>query len=224
MRKFKKRKSLQCKLNENKFSILDMIIWICLTFCLALLMLLICTTSANAQTTQGCADPSAENYNPSVVGGNAADCLFLDSSPINFYGFNTTAIASLKTPSINSFNVNKLIIRYKKVGTNGWTTIKLKIDEETFNHSGRIDTLGVSFWYFKHYVGSGSNCVSDGNRYFAFVRLNNLDTNTNYKVKMKFKGQSLIGGSNQTTMRSATDNTKSFMYEAPYTTNNTTYN
>ena len=82
----------------------------------------------------------------------------------------------------------------------------------------------MSFWYFDSKVGSGANCVSHGNRYHAFVRLNNLNTDTNYKVKMRFKGQSLIGGSNKTTMRSATDNTKSFIYEAPYTTNNPVYN
>jgi len=224
MRKFKTRKSMEFKLNENKFSLLDLIVWICLTFLLSLVMLLICSTTASAQTTVGCTDPLAENYNPSVMISSPADCVFFDSNEINFFGFNTTAIASIMTPTLSTFNPNKLIVKYKEVGTNGWTTIKLKIDEETFNHSGRIDTLGVSFWYFDAKVGSGANCVSHGHRYHAFVRLNNLNTDTNYKVKMRFKGQSLIGGSNKTTMRSATDNTKSFIYEAPYTTNNPTYN
>tara|TARA_R110002012_G_scaffold2614_1_gene12509 strand:- start:725 stop:1399 length:675 start_codon:yes stop_codon:yes gene_type:complete len=218
------RNKLDKNLNKNKFSLLDLIIWVCLTFSLSLVMLLICSTTANAQTTVGCTDPLAENYNPSVMISNPAHCVFFDSNEINFFGFNTTAIASIMTPTISTFNVKKLIVKYKEVGTNGWTTIKLKIDEETFNHSGRIDTLGVSFWYFHTKVGSGTNCVSHGNRYHAFVRLNNLNTDTNYKVKMRFKGQSLIGGSNKTTMRSATDNTKSFMYEAPYTTNNPVYN
>lgn len=224
MRKFKKRKSMECKLNESRFSVLDMIIWLCLTFCMALVMLLVCTTTASAQTTVGCTDPLAENYNPSVMVSSPADCVFFDANEVNFFGFNTTAIASIMTPTISTFDVKRLIVKYKEVGTNGWTTIKLKINEETFNHSGRIDTLGVSFWYFDTKVVSGNSCVSNGNRYHAFVRLNNLDTDTNYKVKMKFKGQSLIGGGNQTTMKSATDNTKSFMYEAPYTTNNPTYN
>tara|TARA_R110002012_G_scaffold315281_1_gene528962 strand:+ start:86 stop:760 length:675 start_codon:yes stop_codon:yes gene_type:complete len=224
MRKFKKRKSMECKLNESRFSVLDLIIWVCLTFSIALVMLLICTTTANAQTTVGCTDPLADNYNPSVVVSSPADCVFLDANEINFFGFNTTAIASIMTPTTSTFNVKKLIVRYKEVGTNGWTTIKLKINEETFNHSGRVDTLGISFWYFHAKVGSGVNCVSHGDRYHAFVRLNNLNTDTNYKVKMKFKGQSLIGGSNKTTTRSATDNTKSFMYEAPYTTHPIQYN
>tara|TARA_R110002050_G_C8913595_1_gene510952 strand:+ start:68 stop:730 length:663 start_codon:yes stop_codon:yes gene_type:complete len=220
MRKFKNRQTMQDRLNERKFSILDLTIW--LSICLSVLML--SSSSANAQTTVGCTDPLADNYNPSVMMGNQADCVFFESSEINFFGFKTTAIASIMTPTISTFDVKRLIVKYKEVGTNGWTTIKLNIDEETFNHSGRIDTLGVSFWYFDTKVVSGNSCVSNGNRYHVFVRLNNLDTDTNYKVKMKFKGQSLIGGSNQTTMKSAADNTKSFMYEAHYPTNNTTYN
>ena len=221
MRKFKNRTTVKDRLNENKFSLLDITIWV--SICVSALIL--CSTTANAQiNTNGCSDPLAENYNPFVTNSTPSACVFFDASEVNLYGFNTTAIASIMTPTLSTFNPNKLIVKYKEVGTNGWTTIKLKINEETFNHSGRIDTLGVSFWYFDTKVGSGANCVSNGNRYHVFVRLNSLDTDTNYKVKMKFKGQSLIGGSNQTTMKSATDNTKSFMYEAPYTTNNPTYN
>ena len=218
MRKFKNRQSIQDRLNERKFNLLDLAVWISIS----LSALILCSSSANAQIiTYGCHDPLASNYAPANMVSQPQSCVFFDASEINFFGFNTTAIASIMTPSIGTFNPNKLIVKYKEVGTNGWTTIKLLINEETFNHSGRIDTLGVSFWYFKAMV---DDCVSNGNRYAVYVRLNNLNTNTNYKVKMKFKGQSLIGGSNQTTMKSATDNTKSFMYEAPYTTHPIQYN
>tara|TARA_R110002050_G_scaffold273771_1_gene417947 strand:+ start:75 stop:743 length:669 start_codon:yes stop_codon:yes gene_type:complete len=222
MRKFKNRKSIELKLNENNFSILDVVIWVCLS----MVVLMLCTTSANAQiTTYGCTDSLASNYNPNVNLSNPSSCVFFDASEVTFYGFNTTAIASIKTPTIDTFNPSKLIVRYKRVGDNSWTKIKLKIDEETFKQSGRIDTLGVSFWYFQSRVGTNaSNTQIDGGRYNVFVRLNNLDTDTDYKVKMKFKGQSLVGGANKTSNKSATDNTKSFMYEAAYTNHLVQYN
>ena len=226
MRKFKNRKSIDTKLNDNKFSLLDLIVWVCLSFSFALVMLLICSTTASAQVNiYGCTDTIAENYNPNVINSSPSDCMFFDASDVIFYGFNTTAIASIKTPTLSTFNPSKLILKYKKVGTNGWTTLKFKINEETFKQSGRIDTLGVSFWYFESRIGTTTlNTIIYSVSYNVFVRLNNLDTDTEYKVKMKFKGQSLIGGSNKTSTNSATDNTKSFMYEAAYTNHSILYN
>jgi hypothetical protein len=184
------------------------------------ILLVMLSFQVKAQVVQmGCTDPIAYNYNPSLVIADNGSCIYTEASFNNAQGFNSTAMIQLKSPTANVFVFDKLVLKYKIAGTNGWTNIVFPVTALPYDslYGGYIDTLGVSLWFFRNYFqNSFGQMTDDGYRFTFTVRINNLDPLTTYKTRILLKGNNVFTGENKTNTLTNEITTWNNSLEAPF--------
>ena len=159
-------------------------------FAVVYLVLILCilmiSSKSNAQSVTGCTDPDAINYNPYTnvdIGG----CYYEEISTINSGGWSTSALVGVTSNTLDPNVDNQIVMRIKEVNSS-WYKYKINLPHLTYNNSFQLDTLGISYWYYKSlFINVNGDIVSDGGRTRVYLRFNNLSVWSDYKVRANFK-------------------------------------
>jgi len=184
------------------------------------ILLVMLSFQVNAQAINGCTDPIGLNYyqNPSAV--EDGSCIYADVSQHNTGGWATTAVCQITSPSIHIFNFNKVVLKYREVGTSAWTKIVFPLTPLAVGvpKGGLIDTLNLSLWYSQSIqLDMFGQIIPDGARHFINLRINALENNTQYQTKMWLKGTDVMTGLNRTLKLNSSFYTEMDGYpEAPF--------
>tara|TARA_R110002050_G_scaffold24443_2_gene65447 strand:- start:867 stop:1637 length:771 start_codon:yes stop_codon:yes gene_type:complete len=200
------------------------------TFAILYIILIISMISfynVKAQNSYGCTDSVAINYysNATVDDGG---CVYLEASGNYAEGWSTSAIVSIKSPTANIFEFNKLVLKYKKAGSSNWIRLVFPITPVS-SGSEHLDTNDLSCWFYESTkVNGNGNEVGDGYRFNIYVRLKGLDMDQKYKTVAFLKGDNHYNG-DSTTERLKNSFKTNGVSEAPYPTvfnfiNNSTVN